>query len=63
MRLRLLGVAGRIIATGRRQILPISEPWPWAELIPSGHPPSAAHQNQARRPINPKPWQIQASAS
>ena len=37
LRLRLLGVAGRIITTGRRYILRLSHRWPWADLITGGH--------------------------
>ena len=37
LRLRLLAVAGRIITTGRRQILRLSQRWPWTELITAGH--------------------------
>lgn len=37
LRLRVLAVAGRIITTGRRQILRIPHRWPWADLILGGH--------------------------
>lgn len=37
LRLRLFAVAGRIITTGRRRILRISNRWPWADLITAGH--------------------------
>lgn len=37
IRLRLLAVAGRIITTGRRRILRVSKPWPWDDLVTSGH--------------------------
>jgi hypothetical protein len=37
MRLRLLAVAGRIITTGRRRILRLSQRWPWADLVVGGH--------------------------
>jgi len=37
LRLRLLAVAGRIITTGRRHILRLSQRWPWADLITRGH--------------------------
>lgn len=37
LRLRLLGVAGRIITTGRRRILRLSQRWPWADLVTGGH--------------------------
>jgi hypothetical protein len=37
LRLRLLAVAGRVITTGRRHILRISQQWPWADLVTSGH--------------------------
>jgi len=37
MRLRLLAIAGRVITTGRRQILRLSRRWPWADLVVGGH--------------------------
>lgn len=37
LRLRLLAVAGRIINTGRRRILRLSQRWPWTDLITVGH--------------------------
>ena len=37
LRLRLLAVAGRIITTGRRRILRLSQRWPWTDLITRGH--------------------------
>lgn len=37
VRLRLLAVAGRVITTGRRQILRLSRRWPWTDLIVGGH--------------------------
>jgi hypothetical protein len=37
MRLRLLAVAGRVITTGRRRILRLSQRWPWADLVIGGH--------------------------
>jgi hypothetical protein len=37
IRLRLLAVAGRVITTGRRQILRLSRRWPWADLVVGGH--------------------------
>lgn len=37
LRLRILAVAGRIIATGRRRILRLSKRWPWTDLILTGH--------------------------
>ena len=37
MRLRLLAVAARLITTGRRRILRLSQRWPWADLITRGH--------------------------
>ena len=37
MRLRLLAVAGRVITTGRRRILRLSQRWPWADLVLGGH--------------------------
>ena len=42
LRLRLLAVAGRIISTGRRRILRLSQRWPWTELITTGHQRLAA---------------------
>lgn len=37
MRLRLLAVAARVITTGRRRILRLSQRWPWADLVVGGH--------------------------
>jgi len=37
IRLRLLAVAGRVITTGRRRILRLSQRWPWADLLLGGH--------------------------
>lgn len=37
LRLRLFGVAGRLVRTGRRRILRIPLTWPWAEQITSAH--------------------------
>jgi hypothetical protein len=37
LRLRLLHVAGRLITTGRRQLLRLPRGWPWADLIETGH--------------------------
>jgi hypothetical protein len=37
LRLRLLAVAGRVITTGRRRILRLSQRWPWADLVTGGH--------------------------
>jgi nucleotide-binding universal stress UspA family protein len=37
LRLRLLAVAGRVITTGRRRILRLSQRWPWADLVVGGH--------------------------
>jgi Transposase DDE domain group 1 len=37
LRLRLLAVAGRIITTGRRRLLRLSQRWPWTDLITGGH--------------------------
>jgi hypothetical protein len=36
LRLRILAVAGRIITTGRRRILRLSQRWPWSDLLTSG---------------------------
>ena len=37
VRLRLLAVAGRVITTGRRRILRLSQRWPWTDLVVGGH--------------------------
>jgi hypothetical protein len=37
LRLRLLAVAGRVITTGRRRILRLSQRWPWTDLVIGGH--------------------------
>ena len=37
VRLRLLAVAARLITTGRRRILRLSQRWHWTDLITSGH--------------------------
>jgi len=37
MRLRLFAVAGRVITTGRRQVLRLARRWPWADLVVGGH--------------------------
>ena len=37
LRLRLLTVAARVIATGRRRILRLNQRWPWVDLITGGH--------------------------
>jgi hypothetical protein len=37
VRLRLLAVAGRVITTGRRRTLRLSQRWPWADLVVGGH--------------------------
>ena len=37
LRLRLRAVAGRLLTTGRRRILRLSQRWPWTDLITSGH--------------------------
>jgi Transposase DDE domain group 1 len=42
LRLRLLAVAGRVITTGRRRILRLSQRWPWADLVTGGHTRLAA---------------------
>ena len=42
LRLRLLAVAGRVITTGRRRILRLSQRWPWADLVIGGHQRLAA---------------------
>lgn len=43
LRLRLFAVAGRIITTGRRRILRISQRWPWADVLTTGHATLAAY--------------------
>ncbi len=42
LRLRILSVAARVIRSGRRITMRISQRWPWAELITSGHRQLAA---------------------
>jgi Transposase DDE domain group 1 len=42
LRLRIFGVAGRVIHTARRRILRIPTAWPWAEAITSAHQRLAA---------------------
>jgi hypothetical protein len=37
LRLRLFGVAGRLVQSGRRRILKIAKDWPWADQITSAH--------------------------
>ena len=37
LRLRIFGVAGRIVRTARRQLLKISTTWPWADTIITAH--------------------------
>ena len=37
LRLRILAVAGRLIRTGRRQLLKIDPAWPWAHQITTAH--------------------------
>lgn len=37
LRLRLFGVAGRMVTTGRRLLLKIPRDWPWAEAITAAH--------------------------
>jgi hypothetical protein len=37
LRLRIFGVAGRLVATGRRLLLKIPQDWPWAETITTAH--------------------------
>ena len=37
LRLRLFGVAGRLVRTARHTVLKIPENWPWAEQITSAH--------------------------
>jgi hypothetical protein len=37
LRLRLFGVAGRVVRTGRRHVLKIPATWPWAEHMISAH--------------------------
>jgi DDE family transposase len=42
LRLRILAVAGRLIRTGRRQLLKIDPAWPWASEITHAHARLAA---------------------
>jgi hypothetical protein len=42
LRLRLFGVAGRLIRTGRRLTLKIPEDWPWTDAITTAHQRLAA---------------------
>jgi hypothetical protein len=37
LRLRLFGVAGRLVRTGRRLTLKIPDSWPWAEQVTAAH--------------------------
>ena len=37
LRLRLLAVAAKLVSTGRRRILRLSQRWPWTDLLTSGH--------------------------
>lgn len=37
LRLRLFGIAGRVVRTGRRRVLKIPATWPWAEHMISAH--------------------------
>jgi hypothetical protein len=37
LRLRILAVAGRLVRTGRRQLLHIDPAWPWAHQITTAH--------------------------
>jgi hypothetical protein len=43
LRLRLLTVSARLITTGRRRILRLSQRWSWSDLITGGHSRRAAH--------------------
>jgi hypothetical protein len=43
LRLRIFAVAARLITTGRRRILRISNRWPWIETILNGHRSLAAY--------------------
>jgi hypothetical protein len=36
LRLRILGVAGRLVSTGRRHVLKLARDWPWNHLILTG---------------------------
>ena len=36
LRLRLLAVAAKLVSTGRRRILRLSQRWPWTDLLTSG---------------------------
>jgi hypothetical protein len=37
LRLRILGVAGRLVRTARRTVLKIPDTWPWAHEITTAH--------------------------
>lgn len=37
LRLRIFGVAGRLVRTARRRVLKIPDSWPWAEAITTAH--------------------------
>ena len=56
LRLRLLAVAGRIITTGRRRILRLSQRWPWADLVTGGHRRLAAHHLTTRPTPTTRTW-------
>jgi hypothetical protein len=42
LRLRILGVAGRLVRTARRTLLKIPDTWPWAHDITTAHARLAA---------------------
>jgi hypothetical protein len=53
LRLRVFGVAARLIRTGRRYLPKISAAWPWSKQITSARtrsPTSTCTTNPARRP-------------
>lgn len=37
LRLRLLNIAGRIVCTGRNNLLRLPRGWPWADPLLAGH--------------------------
>lgn len=43
LRFRLLNVAGRVVRTGRRDLLRLPRGWPWNDILLAGHDQLAAH--------------------
>ena len=37
LRLRVFGVAGRVVRTGRRRVLKIPDTWPWVGQVTGAH--------------------------